>query len=175
MRLLHLVRHGRPLIDDGRPASQWELDPGSEPAVRALAARLPRAAAYFSSPEPKAVATARILAGDAFVVVPGLSEQERGGAWVSDFSGTVRRAFERPEVSVHEGWEPVALTQRRVSQEVRRILTEHAEQELVLVGHGTAWTMLVAELTVTEPNFDRWADLAMPDVIHVEVSRPTAC
>ncbi|MDQ6688634.1 MAG: phosphoglycerate mutase family protein [Actinomycetota bacterium] len=167
---LHLVRHGRPLIDHGRPASQWELDPASEPAVRALAAHLPRAAAYFSSPEPKAGATARILAGDDFAMVPGLREQERGNAWVSDFSGTVRRAFERPDASVHEGWEPLALTQRRVSQAVRRILTEHAEQEIVLVGHGTAWTVLVSELTATEPNLDRWAGLAMPDVIHVEVS-----
>ena len=41
---LHLVRHGRPLRDPGRPASAWELDPAAYDDVWALRDRLPRQA-----------------------------------------------------------------------------------------------------------------------------------
>lgn len=41
---------------------------------------------------------------------------------------------------------------------------------MVLVGHGTAWTLLVAELTGSPADLARWDTLAMPDVIVVEPS-----
>ena len=37
----------------------------------------------------------------------------------------------------------------------------------MLVGHGTAWTLLVAGLTGSEPDLVRWESLGMPDVIEV--------
>lgn len=40
---------------------------------------------------------------------------------------------------------------------------------MVLVGHGTAWTVVVADLTGLPPDLDRWSQLAMPDLITVEV------
>ena len=48
---------------------------------------------------------------------------------------------------------------------VRRVLDVHAGEDVVLVGHGTAWTVLVAELTGTPPDLDRWESLATPDLI----------
>jgi hypothetical protein len=45
----------------------------------------------------------------------------------------------------------------------------HEGQDLVLVGHGTAWTLALAALTGAEPDLDRWAALRMPDVWTVEV------
>jgi hypothetical protein len=42
---------------------------------------------------------------------------------------------------------------------------------LVLVGHGTAWTVLVAELTGAEPDLARWRAMAMPDLIVVPTAR----
>jgi hypothetical protein len=39
----------------------------------------------------------------------------------------------------------------------------------VLVGHGTAWTLVAADLTGQPPDLERWTSLAMPDVIPVEV------
>ena len=41
------------------------------------------------------------------------------------------------------------------------------EDDVVPVGHGTAWTLLVAGLTGREPDLVRWESLGMPDVIEV--------
>jgi hypothetical protein len=36
---------------------------------------------------------------------------------------------------------------------------------VVLVGHGTAWTLLASELTGRPPDLARWAALRLPDVV----------
>jgi len=38
---------------------------------------------------------------------------------------------------------------------------------MVLVGHGTAWTLVAADLTGAAPDLDAWAALRMPDVWEV--------
>jgi broad specificity phosphatase PhoE len=82
---LHLVRHGRPLIDPTAPASAWELDPDFFDDVWALRDRLPASAAWFSSPEPKALATAQLLTDTDVGVVDELREHERGvTSWFDD-------------------------------------------------------------------------------------------
>lgn len=166
---LYLVRHGRPVVDPSVPASEWALDPEHEHEVVALGAssRLPDGAAWFTSPEPKAARTAEILAGQPVDVVHDLCEHERTAGWVEDFPAAVAEAFARPDDVVHNGWEPLARTRLRVSAAVRRILAEHVGRDVVLVGHGTAWTLLVAELTGAEPDLVRWRGLSMPDVIVV--------
>jgi broad specificity phosphatase PhoE len=47
------------------------------------------------------------------------------------------------------------------------VLGVHGDDDVVLVGHGTAWTVLVAELTGRPPDLARWESLAMPDLITV--------
>jgi hypothetical protein len=47
---------------------------------------------------------------------------------------------------------------------VTRLLVRHGRP---LVGHGTAWTLLVAALTGEPPDLARWESLAMPDVLTV--------
>jgi broad specificity phosphatase PhoE len=79
----------------------------------------------------------------------------------------VRRAFADPSVPAHEGWEPLDDCRDRVVPAVRRILDVHGDDDVVLVGHGTAWTVLVAELTGREADLARWESLAMPDLIVV--------
>jgi len=51
---------------------------------------------------------------------------------------------------------------------VRRVLEVHGDDDVVLVGHGTAWTLVAADLTGREPDLTRWEALAMPDVITVD-------
>ena len=62
------------------------------------------------------------------------------------------------------------LTSTPVVPAVRRILADHEEDDVVLVGHGTALTLLVSELTGREPDLEAWAALEMPDVW--VISRP---
>jgi broad specificity phosphatase PhoE len=163
---LYLVRHGRPQIDRSRPAQEWNLDPAYDDDVRALRSRLPSVARWFSSPEPKAFMTARLLTEEPIEVVADLREHERHTTdWMDDFTQVVRRAFAEPDVPAYDGWVPIAQTRRRVVRAVREIVARPGDDDLVLVGHGTAWTCLVSALTGTPPDLDAWARLGMPDVI----------
>jgi broad specificity phosphatase PhoE len=166
---LFLVRHGRPLVDRDRPAAEWELDPAGFDDVWALreSGRLPEGALWFCSPEPKAVQTAQLLTEGEVGIVDGLREHARGAAWVEDFATTVERAFAVPDEPAHPGWEPVAHCRDRVVATVTALREESDGTDLVLVGHGTAWTVLAAQLTGQAPDLERWRSLAMPDVIVV--------
>jgi broad specificity phosphatase PhoE len=169
--MLFLVRHGRPLVDRSRPAHEWELDPRAYDDVWALreSGRLPERAAWFSSPEPKALATAELLTDSEVGVVDDLRELVRDSiTWIEDFDAVVSRCFEDPDRSAHPGWEPLAACRERVLRAAEGILTAYGDDDVVLVGHGTAWTVLAAALTATEPDLDRWRALQMPDLVVVE-------
>ena len=75
--LLHLVRHGRPLIEPGRPASGWRLEDPAAPELRRLRVYLEAnvsSATWHSSNERKALATARALTDREVGVDPELKE-----------------------------------------------------------------------------------------------------
>lgn len=169
--MLHLVRHGRPLVDRTRPAHTWELDPATYDDVWALreSGRLPARAVWFTSPEPKAIGTAQLLTDGEVGVLDGLREHVRESAeWVEDFDDAVRRAFAVPDAVAVPGWEPLSTCRDRVVRTVEGVLAAHRDEEVVLVGHGTAWTLVAAALTGTEPDVDRWQALGMPDLITVD-------
>ena len=165
---LFLVRHGLPAPDPALPPEQWPLDPDGFAAIDALRAsgRLPSDASWFSSPEPKAHGTAAMLTDGPVDVVDDLAEHRRGVRWFDRqeaFRAAVRRAFEVPDERVVPEWEPLAETHERVVGAVRRLL-QSPGGDLVLVGHGTAWTVLVAALTGRAPDLDAWERLSMPDL-----------
>ncbi len=160
------MRHGRPAVDRSRPAHEWHLDPAYDDDVRVLRDRLPSGARWFSSPEPKAFLTARLLTEEPIEVVAGLREQERDTTdWIEDFDAVVARAFAEPDLPAYDGWEPLARTRHRVVRTLQELLGRAGDRDLVLVGHGTAWTCLVADLTGRPPDPAAWATLAMPDVV----------
>jgi broad specificity phosphatase PhoE len=167
--MLFLVRHGRPLIDRPRPAHEWELDPAAYDDIWALrtSGRLPEDAVWFSSPEPKALGTAGLLFDGEVGVIDDLRELVRT-EWVDDLGPVMRRCFAEPELSPHPGWESLKACQDRVVRAVDSILAAHQDTDVVLVGHGTAWTALAAVLTGTQPDLDKWHALQMPDLITVE-------
>ena len=167
---LHLVRHGRPIVAESAPASEWELDPAGYDDVWALRERLPVRTAWFSSPETKAQQTAQLLTDGPVGVLDDLREQVRGSGLLDDFVERVHAAFAHPDEPAAPGWEPLARTRERVVGAVRRVLDTHRDQDVALVGHGTAWTRVAADLTGEEPDLVRWESLGMPDVITV----PTA-
>jgi broad specificity phosphatase PhoE len=166
--MLFLVRHGRPTIVPGVAAERWELDPAGFDDVWALRDRLPAGAAWYSSPEPKAQQTAQLLTDGDVGIVEGLREHVRGAAWIEDRDAVVERAFAEPDLAAYEGWEPLEECRARVTKAVSGILSAHADEDVVLVGHGTAWTVLVSELTGQPPDVARWRALGLPDVITVD-------
>jgi len=164
---LHLVRHGRPLVDPTTPAETWDLDPEGFDDVWALRDRLPQGVAWYCSPEPTAVATAQLLTDADVGIVEGLRGHRRGpGGWAEDLHATVMAAFADPDRSVHEGWEPLARCRERVVGAVEAIAATEPG-DVVLVGHATAWTVLAAALEGVEPDLERLRTMAMPDVITV--------
>ncbi|MGZ8736617.1 MAG: histidine phosphatase family protein [Nocardioides sp.] len=191
---LFLVRHGRSDVDVATPPETWGLHPDGLLDIEALGAsgRIPDDAAWYSSPEPKALGTAHLLAHlcgsdtdesatggttahecgcGAVMVVPELAEHRRAVRWFEDadeFRAAVRRAFEEPESPAVPEWEPLADLGDRLLPAVRRILDSHPGTDVVLAGHGTAWTLLVSELTGAPPDLDAWAALRMPDVWMVD-------
>jgi broad specificity phosphatase PhoE len=121
---------------------------------------------WVSSPEPKALQTAQLLTESEVGVVDDLREHVRDTTdWLEDFEGTVRRAFAQPDASAYDGWEPLATCRERVARAVAGIRSAHPDDDVVLIGHGTAWTLLASELTGLPPDLDLWASLQMPDLI----------
>lgn len=175
--LLHLVRHGRPAVEPGLPAATWRLHDDAAPAVQIMrdCEAVPAAAHCWSSPEPKALETAELLYPPGVHLDKCLREAERAARWLSadEFADAVRRSFETPDVPALPGWEPLESTRQRVVPAVLRILdlarAESNDLDVVLVGHGTAWTLLVSELTGAPPDLESWAAMTMPDHCSVNI------
>lgn len=165
MTVLHLVRHGRPAIDLETPAATWPLAAGAYGEVVAWSHGLPTGARWVTSPEERARTTADLLCGRSVEVVDGLAEHRRGVGWIDDFQGAVEQAFAEPTLPAAPGWEPLDACRVRVVEAVRRLVEASPSGDLVLVGHGTAWTVLVAAVTGLEPDLDRWRALGMPDLV----------
>lgn len=161
--MLHLVRHARPDPSPRVARHEWGLSSAAVSEVHRLrdSGVLPPAARWFSSFERRAVETARLLHDGDIVIRRDLREQARPG-WVDDFEGAIERAVMYPDRPSHEGWETANEVTRRVVGEVR-VITKQLSGDVVMVGHGFAWTLLVAALTDREPDLASWCGMKMPD------------
>lgn len=171
MTTLWLVRHGRPRVDPQQPPHEWPLAPDTG-AVSALREHLPAGGAWHSSPEPKAVGTAQLLTDGPVRLVDDLREAVRPATWfddASEFEALVRRSVLVPHAPAADGWEPASSTRARVEAAVRELLADHVGGDVVAVGHGTAWTLLVAVLTQRPPDLEAWARMRLPDLAVLDV------
>lgn len=168
---LHLVRHAAPAIDPEVEPASWPLDPEHTGEVARLARSgfLPddERARWCSSPEPKAVHTAGLLTdalarSGAVEVVDDLREQHRPAGWVDDFAVRNHRSLVCENVPSASGWESSASTRERVAGAARALIADTAG-DLVLVGHGTAWILLVSELTSRPVDLAAWERMGLPD------------
>ena len=158
---LHLVRHGRPLSGSG-PRSEWPLDPANTNAVVRLRESdvIPKTAPWYSSPERRAVETAELLTDAEIDVDEALREQDRPDGWWDDFAYTVERGLRVPDEPTATGWETSDSVADRLMSFLSRL---PAERAVVLVGHGTAWIILVAVLTGAQPDLTAWRAMRFPD------------
>jgi broad specificity phosphatase PhoE len=174
--LLHLVRHGRPLVDSTTPPREWQLDPTGISDITALRAALPPSAteaAWFSSDEHKALATARRLTDSVVQPVPKLREAARD-SFIKDqttFADAVSRSLQHPSTAALSGWEPLDWTRQRVADTVAGIVSI-SPGHVVLVGHGTAWTLLIHHL-IDEPLPQNLPAMTMPDLLILDLSTRT--
>jgi broad specificity phosphatase PhoE len=162
---LILVRHGRPKIDPDTPATTWGLcDEGREGCERLAGQILDlKPTAIVSSPEPKALQTARIIGdrlGLKVEVDPGLHEHKRqhlSFGTEEEFRARIAQVFAEPHApipggeSAHEAYERVAET-----------LARHKGEPLLAVTHGTVLSLYLAEKLACDAH-DLWRSLHMPD------------
>jgi 2,3-bisphosphoglycerate-dependent phosphoglycerate mutase len=177
MRRLHLIRHGRVLVDPRQPPSQWELERGACEAVASLALEVGGAGLrrVVSSEETKAVQTARALAAVLGVPVdlrPGLEEhhrlREQHIPSDADFHKAMAGLFSRPS-QVVLGTESASAALERFHGAIHDVMAETGDDELV-VSHGTVISLLM-ERGGNGAAMSIWCSLRMPD--HVVLAWPS--
>lgn len=170
MRLI-LVKHALPILDAVRPPREWPLAPDGKRQSKRLAAALRRFAPLrvVSSPEPKALATAEIVAAEfglAVTVGGGLREIDRRALPIvtaaehQRLNADVFTDVERPVV----GSESARDARDRFAEAVSKELQRTKEGSLVVVAHGTVIALLVSAHNPIDA-FDLWTRLQCPSFV----------
>jgi broad specificity phosphatase PhoE len=140
-----------PVLDAARPAREWTLGPDGERQAAKLATRLRPLKPFrlVSSPEPKAVTTAEILAGTLGVTtypVDGLQEFDRPALPIlppDEHERVNAEIFARPDRPVL-GHESADAALARFRKALLAEVAKHSESDLVVVSHGTVMALFVA-------------------------------
>ena len=174
MRKLHLVKHSLPVIDPHEPSSKWRLGPAGSRLSVLLAERLAAADvdAVFSSTEPKAEETGRIIAdrlGAPFATADGLQEQARDAVgWLDSadaFETAVSMLFAEPDKPVF-GAETANQAHARFAAALEQVMSAETG-DIAVVSHGTVITLYVARANHLEP-VPLWKQLGLPSLVTVE-------
>jgi len=176
---LVLLRHADVDVDLSVPAPLWQLSDLGRADVRRLA-RAPfwrRLERIFTSPEPKALETAQIIAGPnglTVTAVEDLREVTRptlhwfdASTYPGGYRGAVHDHLARPDHSTH-GWETPRAAQDRITACFERL---HALDSLpfAISGHGQSLSLLTAALTGLDPAAI-WDTITVPDYAVVDVA-----
>ncbi len=174
MRRIHLIRHAAVSVDLNVPAREWKLAPGADAPLASLAWSLQACGLrrIVASQEPKATATAKILAtalGVPVEVRDGLEEHHRlvGQQTPSReaFVANLRRLFAHPADLVF-GTESADAALRRFHAAVSAVMAGGNDDEAV-VTHGTVMSLLIAA-GGNGHTFDVWQRLGLPDLVTLD-------
>ena len=169
---LYLVRHAAVVIRPEHPSCQWHLSPEGRAAAESLAAEDGWAtlARLYSSPEPKAIATAqRIAMRNALPlsIEPALGEVER--PWVEgDYRAVARGYLHGAPI---EGWEPREAATVRIHDAIEAIMAAHGGADIGFVSHGLALALYLEWfLGLDGPaTAQLWNGIGFPDYAVVDV------
>ena len=171
MNHLVLVKHSLPEIVPAVSAVRWRLGDEGRRRAQRLADRLAgyAPAVVATSPEPKAVETARIVAtahGWPVEVVPGLREHDRRDVEylsTADFDAAIARCFASPDQLVF-GRETANQARQRFAAAVEEIVAIHPDQDLIVVAHGTVIALFVAWCAGVD-GYALWQRLGLPSYV----------
>jgi len=153
--MLWFVRHAAVEVRLDAPASTWTLTDEGHASASVLAARLAPVPRVLSSPEPKAVATARHLAEASAVeleIDSRLREVERTSNLPSydDHCAAVRRYLGGAAV---DGWEAAPDARARFAAALEDV------DQAAIVTHATVLALFLRY------DFRQWERIQLPDVI----------
>jgi broad specificity phosphatase PhoE len=113
----------------------------------------------FSSPEPKALQTAKPAARRWDIplkIVNCLHELHRPQAsLIPDYEDIIGRVFADPEASI-AGLEPASRAAERVTGCLHRLASTHPDRNLAVVSHGLVLTLFLAQLKNRWPTVTEW-------------------
>jgi len=180
-----LVKHALPVLDGTLPARAWKLGEEGVAQARHLSTELEgfTPLRLVSSPEPKARATAEIVATDLGVevkVVGGLREIDRPVLPIMSAAEHIaynRPLFERRDEPV-VGDESAAQARRRFERAVRSELEVTTAPTVVAITHGTVIALFVAAWNEVDA-FALWHNLdcaghVVLEVPSMEIIQPVA-
>ena len=170
-----LICHAEVTIDPDTTSHIWSLSTDGAAKASDLARHpaLTDVDLVATSPEPKALATAKAVAVDRpIVVAEELCEINRHAAgWVAraeEYADMVRSILERPTESIR-GCKTAADVGRRISRAIDDLLSANPGCSLAVVSHGIVLTLyLSALLGLPTPDPAIWRSIAMPDLTAVE-------
>jgi broad specificity phosphatase PhoE len=168
---LILVKHALPEIIPVLPANQWHLSEVGRSQCALLADQLATyaPAVLVSSSEPKALETAHLVAQrmhTSVQVVDGLQEHDRSNTpWLGpEEFGRAIAAFFRHPTELVLGCETAQQASERFAKTVAEVTSRYAEQNTVILTHGTVLSLFVARATGMEP-FALWKRLGLPSFV----------
>jgi len=175
MKPLIFVKHSLPEIVEDVPAREWNLSDVGRLRAQRLADELIRyhPDVIFSSPEPKAIQTAEIVAETfslSFQQIEGLHEHDRSNApfcTPEEFQKLVREFFVQPDTLVF-GAETAVQALSRFRQAVDGVLDLSENKTTTIVSHGTVISLYTAWLTGCN-GYDLWQKLGLPSFVTLDV------
>jgi broad specificity phosphatase PhoE len=159
---LYLIRHVEVELRDGTPPEDWLPTAAGLKAAERLAGEpfVRDLALVASSPEAKAVATARRLAAAARVelrIEDDLREARRRGTPILERDAYVALVARYLAGEESAGWEPAAAARARFAACVDRLLAD-ARGPVAVVTHGLVISLYLGY------GVDEWSRLGLPDV-----------
>jgi 2,3-bisphosphoglycerate-dependent phosphoglycerate mutase len=161
MALLYLIRHARTQMM-GDEIERWPLSEEGQREAGVLARQsFWRDIAFiFSSPEPKALWTARPAAhrwGIPLKIVDCLHELHRPQL-VQNYDMAIARLFAEPETSI-AGMEPATRAAERITRCLKGLVASHPEHTLAAVSHGLTLTLFLARMEDRWPTVAEWRSI----------------
>lgn len=175
MANLILIRHAETKRVAGVNAHDWQLTDEGQQRCIMLAEKMQQFGlqAIFSSPEPKAIQTARPIAdrfGIPLTTLEGLREHDRRNVQYvgddADFRDTIKRLFEQPDQLIY-GNETANQAYDRFYTAVHEAIAQQPDRNLALVSHATVLTLFISRMTGSDP-YSFWSQLGMPAYIVVD-------
>jgi broad specificity phosphatase PhoE len=175
MSTLILVKHSLPEIVENIPAREWKLSEEGKARCKRLAKRLAKYAPerLISSLEPKARETSELVAKELGVstsAMEGLHEHDRsdvGYLSKDEFQEAVRTFFAHPDTLVF-GSETADQAHQRFQAAIHSVLSQFADQMIIIVAHGTVISLFVSRLTGLS-DLTLWNELGLPSYVVLDL------
>jgi broad specificity phosphatase PhoE len=161
--MLLLVRHALPVVDEDTPPAAWGLSAPGKRAAQLISPLVPASAVLVSSPEPKAYDTLVLASGRPVTRDARLGEVRRPPEPVDGGYSALRLRYVSGDPPW--GWEAPEDVVARIDT----VIDEYAVagKQLVLAGHGMAFTTWLFQHGYVQDPAGFWSGLRLPDVLRV--------